>query len=110
MPKILSPEQIAQFEREGCVFPIRVMSEAHAARLRARLEEFEGRTGGPLRGDLRHKAHLLFTWLDGLVAGTGSAAVCARSSAHVHAPSGRSSDACRTATAPGSLPRKMCSA
>ncbi|HEV2547598.1 MAG TPA: phytanoyl-CoA dioxygenase family protein [Stellaceae bacterium] len=67
MPKILSPEQIARFEREGCVFPIRVMSEADAVRLRARLEEFEARTGGPLRGDLRHKAHLLFTWLADLV-------------------------------------------
>jgi non-haem Fe2+, alpha-ketoglutarate-dependent halogenase len=67
MPKILSPEQIAQFERDGCVFPIRVMSEEDAARLRARLEEFERRTGGPLRGDLRHKAHLLFTWLADLV-------------------------------------------
>jgi phytanoyl-CoA dioxygenase PhyH len=67
MTKILSPEQIAQFEREGCVFPIRVMSEADAARLRVRLEEFEGRTGAPLRGDLRHKAHLLFSWLADLV-------------------------------------------
>ena len=55
MLKILSPEQIARFEREGCVFPIRVMSEADAVRLRARLQEFEARTGGPLRGDLRHK-------------------------------------------------------
>ncbi len=67
MPKILSPEQIAQFEREGCVFPIRVISEDDAARLRARLEEFERRTGGPLKGDLRHKAHLFFTWLADLV-------------------------------------------
>lgn len=67
MPKILSPEQIAEFEREGCVFPIRVMSEADAAELRTRLEEFERRTGGPLKGDLRHKAHLLFTWLADLV-------------------------------------------
>jgi len=35
--------------------------------MRKRLEEFEGRTGGPLRGDLRHKAHLLFPWLANLV-------------------------------------------
>ena len=67
MHKILSPEQIAEFEREGCIFPIRVMSEAEAAELRTRLEEFERRTGGPLKGDLRHKAHLLFTWLADLV-------------------------------------------
>lgn len=67
MPKVLSVQQVAQFEREGCVFPIRVMPEADAARLRARLEEFERRTGEPLKGDLRHKSHLLFTWLADLV-------------------------------------------
>src|SRR5262252_273604 len=67
LPKVLSPEQIAAFEREGCVFPIRVMSEGNAAQLRARLEEFERQTGGPLKGDLRHKSHLLFTWLADLL-------------------------------------------
>ena len=28
-----------------------------------RLEAFEAKTGGPLKGDLRHKSHLLFSWL-----------------------------------------------
>src|SRR5207342_2278034 len=46
---------------------IRIMSEAEAADVRKRLEEFEARTGGPLRGDLRHKTHLLFPWLADLV-------------------------------------------
>jgi non-haem Fe2+, alpha-ketoglutarate-dependent halogenase len=67
MPKRLSPDQIEQFRDEGCVFPIRVMSEADAANHRARLEEFERQSGGPLKGDLRHKPHLLFTWLSELV-------------------------------------------
>jgi non-haem Fe2+, alpha-ketoglutarate-dependent halogenase len=67
LPKVLSAEQIAQFEREGCVFPIRVVSEADAAQLRTRLEDFERRTGEPLKGDLRHKSHLLFTWLGDLI-------------------------------------------
>ncbi|MFI4988068.1 MAG: phytanoyl-CoA dioxygenase family protein [Alphaproteobacteria bacterium] len=67
MPKRLSQAQIEQFHAEGCVFPIRVMSEAAAGELRARLEAFERQTGGPLQGDLRHKSHLLFTWLDELV-------------------------------------------
>jgi hypothetical protein len=43
------------------------MSETDAAALRARLEAFERETGGPLKGALRHKSHLLFTWLADLV-------------------------------------------
>ena len=67
MPKLLTKQQIDTFHRDGCVFPIRVMSEADAAVLRARLEAFESDTGGPLKGALRHKSHLLFTWLGELV-------------------------------------------
>ena len=67
MPKSLTPAQIEQYRQEGCVFPIRIMSETEAAALRGWLEAFERRTGGPLKGDLRHKSHLLFTWLAELV-------------------------------------------
>jgi chlorinating enzyme len=67
MSKILTEAQVKQYEKEGCVFPIRVMSEAAALELRARLEAFEKEAGGPLKGDLRHKSHLLFAWLGDLV-------------------------------------------
>jgi len=67
MPKILSQSQIDQFWREGCVYPVRVMSEADAIEIRNRLERFEAESGGPLKGALRHKSHLLFTWLAELV-------------------------------------------
>lgn len=67
MPKILTQAQIDQFRRDGYVAPIRVMSEQDAAAIRDRLEAYERQTGGPLRGDLRHKSHLLFTWLADLV-------------------------------------------
>ena len=67
MPKRLSLAQIERYWEEGCVFPIRVMSEADAAENRERLEEFERRTREPLKGDLRHKSHLLFAWLAKLV-------------------------------------------
>jgi chlorinating enzyme len=70
MPKLLTPKQIETFRRDGCVFPVRVMSEGDAAALRARLESFERETGGPLKGALRHKSHLLFTWLADLVRNT----------------------------------------
>ena len=67
MPRILTQQQIDQFWRDGCVFPIRVMPESDAAELRARLENFEAQTGEPLKGSLRHKSHLLFSWLGDLV-------------------------------------------
>ncbi len=67
MPKLLTHEQIEQFRRDGCVFPIRVLPEAEALAIRSRLEAYEARSGGPLQGDLRHKTHLLFPWLGDLV-------------------------------------------
>src|SRR5260221_7757582 len=67
MPKRLTSAEIEQFQSQGYVSPIRVMSEADAAQIRHKLEEFEARSGGPLRGDLRHKTHLLFPWLADLV-------------------------------------------
>ena len=41
MPKILTQSQIDTFWRDGCVFPIRVMPNAQALEIRARLEAFE---------------------------------------------------------------------
>jgi hypothetical protein len=67
MAKVLSAAQIEQFQRDGFVFPIRVMSEAAAAECRERLEAFERASGGPLKGELRHKSHLLFAWIADLV-------------------------------------------
>jgi non-haem Fe2+, alpha-ketoglutarate-dependent halogenase len=67
MPKILTTAQIEQYREEGFVSPIRVMSEAAAGEYRRRLEAFEATSGGSLGGDLRHKSHLLFTWLAELV-------------------------------------------
>src|ERR1700682_1245604 len=67
MPKILTQKQIDQFWRDGCVFPVGALPQANAVEIRHRLEEFERRAGGPLKGSLRHKSHLLFSWLGDLV-------------------------------------------
>ena len=67
MPKILTQAQIDTFWRDGCVFPIRIMSTDEALAIRKKLEAFEAGAGGPLKGDLRHKSHLLFPWLDEIV-------------------------------------------
>jgi hypothetical protein len=67
MPKLLSEAQIARYRDEGYLAPIRIMDEEAALALRANLEGVEARMGGPLRGDLRHKSHLLFPFLADLV-------------------------------------------
>jgi len=67
MLKALTQTQVDQYWRDGFVPKIRVMSCADAERARAQLEDYERRTGGPLRGNLRHKAHLLFPFLSEIV-------------------------------------------
>jgi non-haem Fe2+, alpha-ketoglutarate-dependent halogenase len=67
MPKSLTETQIAVYEREGYLAPVAVMSEAEARAIRATLETIEAGMGGPLRGDIRHKAHLLFPFLADLI-------------------------------------------
>jgi non-haem Fe2+, alpha-ketoglutarate-dependent halogenase len=67
MAKLLSTEQIAQYREEGYLAPIRIMAEDEAAALRRALEAVEAKMGGKLRGDLRHKSHLLFPFLADLV-------------------------------------------
>jgi hypothetical protein len=67
MPKLLSPAQIAAYRTQGYLAPIRVMPAADAHAVRRALEAVEAGTGGPLRGDIRHKAHILFPFLAALI-------------------------------------------
>ncbi|NKB50260.1 MAG: phytanoyl-CoA dioxygenase [Alphaproteobacteria bacterium] len=67
MPKLLSPDQVAKYERDGYVSPIRAFSADVAAELRAKLEAVEAAEGGPLSGPLRFKPHLLYRFLDEIV-------------------------------------------
>ncbi len=67
MPRTLSAATVEQYERTGVCFPIRVMSEGAARTLRSQLEAAEQGLGGAIVGNLRHKSHLVFTWLDELV-------------------------------------------
>ncbi len=67
MPKRLTEAQVRRFHDEGVVSPVRVMSAEAAGAIRERLEAYERATGGPLRGNLRHKSHLLFTFVSELV-------------------------------------------
>jgi hypothetical protein len=67
MPKSLSPEQVVRCRRDGYLAPLAVADAAEAGGWRAGLERIEICMGEPLRGDLRHKSHLLFPFLAEIV-------------------------------------------
>ena len=62
----LTEGAVAHYREHGYYAPIRVMPAAEAEKLRRRLEAHEVEHG-VLKGTMRHKSHLLFTWLDGLI-------------------------------------------
>jgi non-heme Fe2+,alpha-ketoglutarate-dependent halogenase len=65
--KLLTAQQQLQYDSLGFIAPLRIMSAEQAGLLCERLEAFERTQGGPLKGSLRHKTHLLFSWLNDLV-------------------------------------------
>ncbi|MBS0541364.1 MAG: phytanoyl-CoA dioxygenase family protein [Proteobacteria bacterium] len=67
MPKALSDDAVARYQRDGYHFPIDVLSPAEMQALRGKLEAYERANGGPIQGDKRHKAHLYLTWLNDLI-------------------------------------------
>src|SRR6202046_2757190 len=62
----LSEAAVRQYRELGYCAPVAALSSAEAAALRKRLETFEA-DAGALSGSLRHKPHLLFTWLNDLI-------------------------------------------
>jgi non-haem Fe2+, alpha-ketoglutarate-dependent halogenase len=64
--KSLSEAAVRQYRELGYCAPVAALSSAEAATLRDRLERFEA-GAGVLSGRLRHKPHLVFTWLNDLV-------------------------------------------
>jgi non-haem Fe2+, alpha-ketoglutarate-dependent halogenase len=67
MPKALSPAALQDYGRNGYCFPVPALSAGEVAHYRGCLEKHETKTGAPLQGNYRHKAHLLFTWVDEIV-------------------------------------------
>lgn len=67
MPAVLTPAQVASFQRDGFVAPVDVMSAAEAGRLRDQLEAAERAHPGRLSAENRNNAHYEFRFLDTLV-------------------------------------------
>jgi ectoine hydroxylase-related dioxygenase (phytanoyl-CoA dioxygenase family) len=64
--KMLTTEAVEHYRTHGFYAPIRALSIQEAGTLRRKLEAHENRHG-LLKGQMRHKSHLLFTWLDELI-------------------------------------------
>jgi phytanoyl-CoA dioxygenase PhyH len=64
--KSLSEAAVQQYRELGYYAPVSVLTRAEAGDLRRKLESFEA-TGGAMQGLIRHKPHLLFTWLNELI-------------------------------------------
>lgn len=67
MPKVLTAAQVQHYQKYGYHFPVPILSAAETADYRCKLEDYEARTGGPIKGAYRHKAHLIFPWLNDLI-------------------------------------------
>jgi non-heme Fe2+,alpha-ketoglutarate-dependent halogenase len=70
MPASLTQSQVAQYQRDGFLFPVDCLTHEEVRYFRGRLEAFEreqGDTFGKLPDLVRSKSHLLFTWMDELV-------------------------------------------
>ena len=67
MASTLTAAEKAAYDRDGYVFPFRVMDAGEAVAARGRVEAFERSLGGPLPKELRHKPHLYSTTIDAIV-------------------------------------------
>ncbi|MEI7970118.1 MAG: phytanoyl-CoA dioxygenase family protein [Betaproteobacteria bacterium] len=65
--KVLDEAQTRAFDINGFHFPVPVFRPDEISGFRSQLEAVERATGGPLRGQMRNKPHLLFTWADRIV-------------------------------------------
>src|SRR4249919_1890328 len=65
--KVLTPAQVDAFGRNGYHFPVHALSADEALAYRRRLELSEATLGGPMRGTLRSKPHLILTWANELM-------------------------------------------
>jgi hypothetical protein len=64
--KSLTEAAVRQYRDLGYYAPVPILTRAEASALRRSLEAFEA-NGGGMQGAVRHKPHLLFTWLNELI-------------------------------------------
>ncbi len=60
MPKVLTAAEVERYDTTGYHFPIDVLSQSEVAACRRELESYEAKSGGPIKGEIRHRSHVLF--------------------------------------------------
>ena len=67
MGKVFSADQIQQYENDGWVSPLDVLTVEQVRDCRTRLERWESMRGGSLPAHERSSGHILFPWIDELM-------------------------------------------
>ncbi len=67
MTKVLTAAEVEAYNTKGYHFPIDVLSPEEVAGFRSALESYERQSGGPISGAMRHRSHVLFTWVNDLI-------------------------------------------
>lgn len=67
MPKMLTNEQVEQYNSQGYAFPFRALDTEEAAKARKQLEDIEARVGAEAYTFLGYKAHLPFKFLTDII-------------------------------------------
>lgn len=67
MPRLLSDEQVANYARDGFVFPVDVLTPDEVRAWRGELQAWEAAQGQPIDFPEKSKSYLLFNWADQLV-------------------------------------------
>ena len=67
MPKLLSEHEVAAYRDRGYHFPVDALSANEVADFRRKLEDYEAASGGPIKAEMRHRSHVLFSWIDEMV-------------------------------------------
>jgi non-heme Fe2+,alpha-ketoglutarate-dependent halogenase len=67
MQKLLDENEVAAYRARGYHFPVDALSATEVAAFRQKLEDYEAATGGPIKAEMRHRSHVLFTWIDEMI-------------------------------------------
>ena len=67
MTKLLSEDEVTRYRDRGYHFPLDALSASEVADFRRKLEDYEAASGGPIKAEMRHRSHVLFTWIDEMV-------------------------------------------
>jgi ectoine hydroxylase-related dioxygenase (phytanoyl-CoA dioxygenase family) len=44
-----------------------MLSQSEVKEFRAKLEDYEAKSGGPIKGEMRHRSHVLFPWINDII-------------------------------------------